>query len=334
MVYSIICTGDLAVTIPVCIPNGIQVVFVKTSYGATRPFTRKESTVTKTRITILNSMAGRDFERALDQHVSWKIEILDLKDAIFGKSITELMEPEAEQAADLISARKLSVYCFSTGLFHGEIELGEAKFRQDYLAKVDHVVDLAKILKPQMIRLLSATTSMRNEVENSVDYIRSKQPWLIPLYAEAVDRIYDAGYRATIENEVRNCIFSKPDEIISFFEELGRREKVCFTWDVQNLWQMGTYPSLAAYGKLKELIGYYHLKGGQQCEDSPELCWRSALEDASWPVMEITRQVVMDGVSDVICLNPSHGTRKEGYDYTHVAKRDLDFIRETIPEVV
>ena len=48
-----------------------------------------------TEITILNSMAGNVFEVALDQHVSWDIKCLDLKDNIFGKSIIELTETNA-----------------------------------------------------------------------------------------------------------------------------------------------------------------------------------------------------------------------------------------------
>ena len=287
----------------------------------------------KTKITILNSMAGREFEQALNQHVSWGIKLLDLKDAIFGKSIVELTEEEAKCAAEFICKRELSVYCLSTGLFHGDIELGEEKFRNDYLEKIEHVINIAKILQPQMIRLLSAQTSKRREVENSVKHICSSHPWLIPLYAEAINGIYNSGFKVTIENETGNCIFSNPGEIIDFFAELDCREKVCFTWDVQNLWQMGTYPTIEVYNKLKSLIGYYHLKGGQQSDESNELCWRSALEDASWPVVKIARQVVSDGVSPVICLNPSHGKAKEGYDYSNVTKRDLDFIRREIPEV-
>jgi len=289
--------------------------------------------VTKTGVTILNSMAGREFEQALDQHVSWGIELLDLKDAIFGKGIVELTAEEAKDADALIRERGLSVYCLSTGLFHGDIESGEGKFRRDYLDKVDHVMEIADILRPQMIRLLAARTPRRGEVGNSTEYIRSEHPWLIPLYAEAVDQIHSSGFNVTIENEVGGCIFSNPDEIVGFFEELGRREKVCLTWDVQNLWQMGTYPTMDVYNKLKGLMGYYHLKGGQQADEGTELRWRSSLEDASWPVIEITRQVVMDGVSQVICLNPSHGKPKDGYDYSNIVKRDLDFIRRAIPEV-
>jgi len=287
--------------------------------------------VARAKITILNSMAGREFEQALDQHVSWDVKLLDLKDAIFGKGIVELTEDEAKRAAGLIHERDLSVYCFSTGLFHGDIELGEKRFREDYPGKIDHVIQLAEILQPQIIRLLAAGTSKRGEIENSVKYIRLNHPWLIPLYAEAIDGLYSSGFKSTMENEVGNCIFSTPEEIIGFFEELDCPEKVCFTWDVQNLWQMGTYPAMDVYNKLKGLIGYYHLKGGQQDNDGIKLRWRSSLEDASWPVVEITQQVVMDGVSQVICLNPSHGKPKQGYDYTNITKRDLDFIRRAIP---
>ena len=133
-------------------------------------------------VTILNSMAGREFEQALDQHVSWDIEILDLKDAIFGKNIVQLTEEQAADAAILIRERGLSVYCFSTGLFHGDIELGEKRFREDYLDRIGYVIELAGILQPNMIRLLSARTSRRAEVKNSVEYIRANHPWLIPFY--------------------------------------------------------------------------------------------------------------------------------------------------------
>ena len=131
-------------------------------------------------ITILNSMAGRDFEQALDQHVSWDIEILDMKDAIFGKNIVQLTEEQAESAATLIRERGLSVYCFSTGLFHDDIESGEKKFRENYLDKLDHVIELAGIMQPDMIRLLSARTVKRAEISDSVEYIRTEHPWLIP----------------------------------------------------------------------------------------------------------------------------------------------------------
>jgi hypothetical protein len=56
-----------------------------------------------------------------------------------------------------------------------------------------------------------------------------------------------------------------------------------------------------------------------------------ALQDASWPVAEITSAVVEDGVSPVICLNqPQHGAPKDGYDYDGIVERDLAFLRSTV----
>jgi hypothetical protein len=44
----------------------------------------------KIQLTILNSMAGKDFVQALDQHLAWGLQVLDLKDAIYGKAVDQL----------------------------------------------------------------------------------------------------------------------------------------------------------------------------------------------------------------------------------------------------
>jgi hypothetical protein len=108
---------------------------------------------------------------------------------------------------------------------------------------------------------------------------------------------------------------------------------VSFTWDVQNFWQMGSFPSLEVYRALRPLIRYYHVKGGLCVEPRGKLVYRSALEDASWPVEEITREVLRDAVSPVICLNPPHGDTKEGYDYEDLTRRDLAFLRRRFGEL-
>src|SRR5207237_198766 len=163
----------------------------------------------------LNSMADRDFDRALDQHVAWELELLDLKDCVYGKSIAELNRDEAGRAAEAITRRKLSVYCFSTPLFSGEMDVGEKECRR------------------------------------------------------------------------------------RLFDRLGLRHKFSFTWDVANLWQMGTFPTLEVYAQIKHLIGYVHVKGGLKGDRESAFGWASSLEDASWPVAEIVKAVISDGVSPV-----------------------------------
>lgn len=285
-------------------------------------------------LTVLNTMASSDFSKALNRHHEWGLKFLDLKDLVFGKRIVDLTEEEALQARELIQDHGLSVYCFSTQLFEPEVELGEEVFRREHLGRVDHTIEIAGILQPKMIRLLAAQTTRRAAIDDSVAYLKSEHPWALPLYAEAIDRIHQAGFHTTIENETGQCILGNPTEVLGFFAELDRADKVSFTWDVQNLWELGTFPTIEAYDAFRHLVRYYHLKGGQHNNTSRDLCWRSSLEDASWPVIDITREVVADGATPVICLNGSHGEKKEGYDYTDIVQRDMDFIRSAIPEIV
>lgn len=276
---------------------------------------------------MLNSMADRDFERALDKHVEWGLTHLDLKNHIFDKEIVDLTDEEAERAARMIADRGLSVYCMSTVQFHANVELGEGVFREEHLGCIERTIAVARILRPDLVRLLAAMTERRTEVPDAIAYVKSDHPWLINQYRSAIEQIAAAGFRVTIENECRGCIWTNPDEVVSLFDELDCGESVNLTWDVQNMWQMGTFPSLEVYAQLKPLLAYYHLKGGLAGDGTSDLKWKSSLEEASWPVEEITSKVVSDGVSPVICLNGSHGERKKNYDYEGVTERDLAFVR-------
>ena len=286
----------------------------------------------KTQLTLLNSMAGHNFACALDRHVRWGLHWLDLKGAIFGKGVLQLSDAEAVHAAQLITARRLKVYCLSTSLFDADIEDGPDEFTTNHLGQLSRLLRIAEILQPRLIRLLAAHSSKRDQFSNSIDYIRARHPWILSLYGEAIDRLTNAGWQVTIENEARGCILAMPEEIIGFFDALERQAKISFTWDVQNLWQMGVFPTLDVYRQLKPLIGYYHLKGGRS-DGGSNLVWASALEDASWPVLDITRQVVADGISPVICLNPSHGAARQGYNHADIAQRDLNFLRREMAEI-
>ena len=286
--------------------------------------------MTDVSITMLNSMADRDFETALDRHVEWGLRHLDVKDSVFGKGVADLSDAEAGRAAELIDARGLSLYCMSTQLFHGDVEVGEAAFRDAHLEPLERAIAVARILRPSLFRLLSARTVRREQVTDSIAYLRAEHPWVIACYREAVQRLAAAGLRVTIENECHANIFATPEEVTGFFAELDCGDAVNLTWDVQNMWQMGTVPTMDVYRGLRPLLAYYHLKGGQAEPGSRSLRWKSSLEDASWPVREITRQVVADGVSPVICLNGSHGARKPGYSYDGVLERDVAFVRREI----
>lgn len=278
-------------------------------------------------LTMLNSMADVDFGKSLAMHVEWDISHLDLKDCIFGKSISDLSDEESRQAKEMIDKHNLLTWCFSTHLFYDYIEKGEQFFREQHIKKLDRILEIAQIIGPRYIRLLSVRIQNRGAAKNSTDCILKKNPWLIKLYREAIDKISEKGFSATVENEVGDAILTNPEAVVDFYEELDRHSLVSYTWDVQNMWQMGTFPSMDVYRKLRPVIGYYHIKGGEAEYGQGPLKWNVFCKDASWPVLEITKAVVADGVSPVICLNPSHGARKPDYDYTAGVKTDIDFIR-------
>ncbi|MFC4776693.1 sugar phosphate isomerase/epimerase family protein [Paenibacillus sp. GCM10023252] len=284
-------------------------------------------------VTMLNVMAGGDFIQSLDTQRSWGVKVLDLKNGIYGKNLIDLSIAEAEQAANEIAARGLSVYCFSSELFHDMVEKGEAYFREQYLNRLDHLLKLAAIMKPKVIRLLSAKIEGRSEVADSISYLRAQHPWLIPMYGEAIDRIHAAGFEATVENEAADNMFSTPSEVTAFFEALARKDRVYFTYDVQNLWQMGTFPTIHVYEQLAPYIGFYHVKGGQSEGDDLALVWKSSLEESSWPVAAMTTRVVKEGRSPAICINPSHGKAKPDYDFLSVTKQDYTYVRSLIAQV-
>ena len=94
--------------------------------------------------TMLNSMAHRDFETALDRHADWGLKHLDLKGGILGEDVGSLSSEQATQAKDMIESRGLSVYCMSTTLFDEFVEVGEDAFVVNHLDLVDRAIENAK----------------------------------------------------------------------------------------------------------------------------------------------------------------------------------------------
>lgn len=277
-------------------------------------------------LTMLNGMADSNFSTALQRHSEWGLRWLDLKDSIFGKSLNQLTDDELAKAANEVRAMNLSVYCLSTNICHQDVEAGEKTFREQQASQLSRIISAANHFHPVFVRLLSASTSKRSGMTNSHHYLGEKHPWLFDVYRELIDTLSAQKVRVTIENECGANIWSTPTEILGFFEQLDRPKQVSFTWDVQNLWQVGTYPTLEVYHQLKPLISYYHLKGGRE-DAARKLAWASPLSEASWPVAEITREVIADGVSPVICLNPSHGPTTPDANRSAWLQQDLDFVR-------
>ena len=154
----------------------------------------------------------------------------------------------------------------------------------------------------------------------------ARHPWLPDAYNRIISRINAAGFGAVIENEVHDCIITSPDDVLTLFGALEPELNVQFTWDVQNMWQMGTPPTVGVLRALLPWLGMLHLKGGRAGADGT-LQYASGLADATWPVMEIVQTALNESDIDVICLNPSHGSSDPGYDTFSIACDDARFLR-------
>ncbi len=280
-------------------------------------------------LTILNAMAAADLDEALVISCGWGLKWVDLRSQIYGKPVGALTRDDAHRARAAIDAAGVRVFCLSTAVFGGDVSAGERAFR-DQLKGLRQVLAAATVLEPQVVRVLAAQLPHRRPEQEAVDVLKSRHPWLIDLYREAISLISAAGFTPAIENEAGSSFLSETADFIDFFDWLNRSDAV-LTWDIGNQWETsGRIPTLADYETLRPLIGYYHLKGGLAEEGGERLEWQSSLEDSSYQVAEITQRVVDDGVASVICLNPPHGKRKPGYDYSSLTERDIKFLRTTV----
>lgn len=283
------------------------------------------------RLAVLNVMTGTNIAESIRRQRDLGLVDVDLKSDIFGKSVTRLTDGEAGKVRSLVEENDMSVYCLSTELFGDWVEHGEDHFRREHLGPVRRVVELVDVLQPGMVRLLAPQMGERPADVSLGEHLGQRAPWLLDFYREATQALVATGVRVTVENEVHGCILACVDDVVSFFAALDIPDEICFTWDIQNLWALGTVPSVDVYRQLRPLIGYVHVKGGRAGADGA-LRWRSPLRHATWPVREVVAEVVKDGVSPVVCLNPSHGVSPPGFDRTGEVDDDLRFMRELLDE--
>lgn len=282
---------------------------------------------------MLAEMMDRDLPAAVSQLADLGIRQLDLKTSVFGRAIEDLEDQQREQLAHLIAESGSAVYCFSSTLGHRDVcAVDERAFRTDMETGIANLIATSQIVRPQKVRLLSCWIGEHRHEPDQMAAIERHTPWVITAYRDAIDQIAAAGLAPTIENEP-NTVLSSPEGTVAFFERL-ERPAATYTWDIQNMWQSGSYPSLGAYHTLHPLMDYFHLKGGRSADGAPgPLAYRCPLEQASWPVRKILDAVLADDASPVICLNPSHGSVPDTYEFGSLENRAAMMRTEALRDV-
>lgn len=283
------------------------------------------------RISITNSVFGADAIASLELQQAVGVSDLDLKDGLFGRTVVDLSADEARRVAERAEQLGLNPYSMSTTFFDDEIEKGEQYFREHFLDRIDTALEVAAVVKTDVIRLMAAQASGRLSGAPLLDYLDDGFGWVIPAYREAIARIGAAGFEVVIENEVGSSICSSPADVLALFGAISDAGPVSFTWDVQNMWETGHFPSLELFEQLRPVIGYVHVKGGAMVDG---VLHKASLRDADWPVRNIVQAVAASGVSPVICVNPCHGVAPAGYNGVAVALDDIRFVAEATQSAV
>jgi sugar phosphate isomerase/epimerase len=284
-------------------------------------------------LTMLAEMMDRDLPAAVSQLADLDIRQLDLKTSIFGRAIEDLEDRQREQLAQLIAESGATAYCFSSTLGHRDVcAVDERTFRTELQTGIANMIATAQLVRPRKVRLLSCWIGEHRHEPDQMAALERHAPWVIAAYRDAIDQVVSAGLSPTIENEP-NTVLNSPEGTVAFFDRL-ERPAATYTWDVQNMWQSGSYPSLDAYHTLRPIMDYFHLKGGRSADGKPgPLTYRCPLEQASWPVREILGAVLADDASPVICLNPSHGAVPEHYEFGSLEDRAAMVRTEALRDV-
>lgn len=293
-----------------------------------RPPDRSEPAGSSPALCLLNDMAGPTVEAQIAAQREEGLLWTDLKTGLPGKPVLDLTLEEAARIQLLLEEAGLRVACLSTSLFHEPLHRGERHFIERHLAQVPHLLRLASIFRPRFVRLL-APSQAEDRVAGDAPSLWQDYSWILVLLREAVDAAAAQGQPVTLENEWDRSILRDPEAVEDFFEALDRKDRVVFTWDIQNMWQQGPFPSLESYRRLRPYLGLIHLKGGEAAPGTDRLTWSCGLRPASWPVREIVGAALADGAAAVYCLNSSHG--RPGLREASPWRDDLAYLRESFP---
>jgi sugar phosphate isomerase/epimerase len=293
------------------------------------------------RLSILAEILGKDLEKVSHELPEIGLSLLDLKRHVFGHAIEEMDDTARDKLAVLMDQSDIEIFSFSSTCGYQNVSTTSERDFRDHLTRgVDNMLETLSIVRPTMVRLLACSFDVREAWDESNAYLEQHAPWVYDAYDDAIERIAEAGVAVTIENEP-NTILSNPQETVGFFDRLRTRDRVGFTWDIQNMWQSGSYPTVEAYQVLRPVINYVHTKGGQGTYEGPELLtFRSPLETATWPVREILGEILEHDSNSVICINTSHGKVPAGAPPLERADRgrmealrDIAFLRDTFGEI-
>ena len=276
------------------------------------------------RLTLQSDMCGSTLEEVIAFHLDRGLSELDLKTGLAGEPVETMTLDDARRARAMLDAAGLGLYCLSTSLFAVELA-ADGRAVEDDAARLQELGPVIDVLAPRYVRVLAA---IRPEHGSSpVAHLPGAVAYAAALRSSAAD-LTARGTGLLIENGPENSVVSSAANARQLAELIGTGSTIGFIWDVQNMWQSGSFPRASDPAEFGSLLKYVHVKGGRTAGPVPgELVSASTLADASWPVVEVLDAVRELGTVECIALNPSHG-RHESTTPDSIRDHDIDFLTD------
>ncbi len=187
-------------------------------------------------LSILSDELCLDFPETLSILKEWKIEHVDLRNRVFGKSFQDLSDREIKEVKQLLDDHEMKVGCLQSYL--AKAHLPDKNARKSEAEKLDRIIRVADLLDCHFARSFMYWQPPRKHhgrilpEEESGQLMENKD--LLEQVASYFRPLAERAKKAGLELAFENCDVTPP-EIFAFLDAMGM-PSLSFAWDAWFWW--------------------------------------------------------------------------------------------------
>jgi L-ribulose-5-phosphate 3-epimerase len=280
------------------------------------------------RLGVLTDEVSANFEQALDWAAEQGLKHVEVR-VINGLNAVTLNDDQAIEVRRQVEARGLFISAIASPLFKCALDSSRSIAPGDtfgqkeesvetHFAKLDRVIQLAKLLGTTRIRIFSFW--------READPLLYREDIVRHLLQAAVQAQRE-GIQLLLENEP-SCNGGFAEEVAAIVRSVGS-PALRGLWDPGNEAYGGREAFPAGYGYMKDLLAHVHLKDAYVCADGSARC--VPLGSGNVPVIAHLKALLADGYDGLYTIE-THYIPKGGSQMTGT-RMTLDALRALLCEV-
>jgi sugar phosphate isomerase/epimerase len=257
-------------------------------------------------ISVMTDQLGLDFEDAVKQLADWDVEWADLRSGIYGKGIDDVTDADVERARAALEQHGLRVACLSSRVNSPwkDHDLWDEKDWDEERLRLHRLIELCKALDADLLRVYAyrkPNPDVALDRPNLEEYLGPISHRL----GEAAELARAEDVRLVLENETFSLV-GTCSELRQVLDAVNHTALLA-CWDVANGWACGEQPHPDGYEKIRDRIGYVHIKGAVAKPGSPDVYDGVGLvgqDDLDYET--VLGALARDGYEGKIALHPHH----------------------------